>query len=79
MVAMAKAGPNTTGSQSFICSGPQAKALDNYPNYTQFGRVVAGMDVVQALASVPVGPSGHGERSKPQEAIRIDSVSIEEM
>ena len=79
MVAMANAGPNTNGSQFFICSGPQAKALDNYPNYTQFGRVVAGMDVVQALASVPVGPSGHGERSKPQEAIRIDSVSIEEM
>ncbi|MGE5673948.1 MAG: peptidylprolyl isomerase [Mycobacterium leprae] len=78
MVAMANAGPNTNGSQFFICSGAQASGLDRYPNYTQFGQVVEGMDVVDALASVPVGPSGHGEVSKPQEEIRIESVTIEE-
>jgi peptidylprolyl isomerase len=78
MVAMANAGPNTNGSQFFICSGPDARSLDRYPNYTQFGRVVDGMDVVQQLASVPVGMSAHGERSKPQEEIVIESVTIEE-
>ena len=36
------------------------------------------MDVVEALASVPVGPSFGGERSKPQEEIRIESVTIAE-
>jgi peptidylprolyl isomerase len=76
IVAMANAGPNTNGSQFFICSGPQAAGLNQYPNYTQFGRVVQGMDVVQALASVPVTASFGGERSKPLEDIRIESVSI---
>jgi cyclophilin family peptidyl-prolyl cis-trans isomerase len=78
VVAMANAGPNTNGSQFFICSGDQSRGLNNYPNYTQFGRVVSGMDVVTALASVPVGPSKGGEVSKPQEAIQIESVSVEE-
>jgi cyclophilin family peptidyl-prolyl cis-trans isomerase len=78
MVAMANAGPNTNGSQFFICSGSQSSGLNGYPNYTQFGRVVAGMDVVEQLASVPVGPSGQGEMSKPREEIRIEGVSIEE-
>lgn len=78
IVAMANAGPNTNGSQFFICSGPQAVGLNQYPNYTQFGRVVEGMDVVQALASVPVTASFGGERSRPLEEIRIESVSIVE-
>ena len=78
VVAMANAGPNTNGSQFFICSGPQAAGLDSYPNYTQFGMVVEGMDVVEALAAVPVGRSMGGETSKPQEEIKIDSVTIEE-
>lgn len=78
IVAMANAGPNTNGSQFFICSGPQSAGLDRYPNYTQFGRVVAGMDVVKALASVPVGRSAGGEMSRPQEQIQIESITIEE-
>jgi cyclophilin family peptidyl-prolyl cis-trans isomerase len=77
MVAMANAGPNTNGSQFFICSGTDARNLDHYPNYTQFGRVVEGMDVVKALASIPVGPA-RGEMSKPLEEIAIESVTIEE-
>jgi cyclophilin family peptidyl-prolyl cis-trans isomerase/protein-disulfide isomerase len=47
-VAMANAGPNTGGSQFFI-------TLDAQPNldgrFTIFGRVTAGLDVVQALAA----------------------------
>lgn len=78
MVAMANAGPNTNGSQFFICSGSQARSLDNHPNYTQFGRVVSGMDVVETLASVPVKTSFSGEASSPKEAISIESVSIDE-
>ncbi|HYG59375.1 MAG TPA: peptidylprolyl isomerase [Symbiobacteriaceae bacterium] len=78
MVAMANAGPNTNGSQFFICSGSAARGLDRYPNYSQFGRVVSGMDVVHALARVPVGASRGGEMSKPLEEIKIESVTIEE-
>jgi cyclophilin family peptidyl-prolyl cis-trans isomerase len=79
IVAMANAGPDTNGSQFFICSGPDARFLDNRPFYTQFGRVVEGMDVVNAIASVPVGPSTRGEMSRPQEEVRIEQVLIEEM
>ncbi|WP_043714126.1 peptidylprolyl isomerase [Symbiobacterium thermophilum] len=79
IVAMANAGPNTNGSQFFICSGPQAAGLNHFPHYTQFGRVVEGMDVVEALASVPVGPAFNGEMSRPLEEIRIESVRISEL
>jgi cyclophilin family peptidyl-prolyl cis-trans isomerase len=78
MVAMANAGPNTNGSQFFICSGRQSTNLDSSPNYTQFGRVVKGMDVVAALAATPVTRAPHGEVSKPTERIQIDSVEIRE-
>jgi cyclophilin family peptidyl-prolyl cis-trans isomerase len=75
IVAMANAGPNTNGSQFFICTGDQVKSLD--PAYTQFGEVVEGMDVVKAIAATPVEAQG-GEMSKPKEEIKINSVTIEE-
>ena len=49
-VAMANAGPNTNGSQFFIMQGNTTLPH----NYTIFCRVVSGMDVVNAIAAVPV-------------------------
>ena len=46
MVAMANAGPNTNGSQFFIMQADQALPH----NYTIFGKVVSGMNVVDAIA-----------------------------
>ena len=46
-VAMANAGPNTNGSQFFICT----KDTVLHPNYTPFGVVTAGMDVLQKIAA----------------------------
>src|SRR5229473_5333846 len=43
-LAMANAGPNTNGSQFFIVQGPSGTRLP--PQYTIFGQVTAGMDVV---------------------------------
>jgi cyclophilin family peptidyl-prolyl cis-trans isomerase len=46
-VAMANSGPNTNGSQFFICSGSKCSSLP--PQYNLFGRVESGLDVVKAV------------------------------
>jgi len=75
LVAMANAGPNTNGSQFFICTGADARYLDSQPNYTQFGKVVDGMDTVMQIASVPV-VFADGEASRPQSPPVINNISI---
>lgn len=50
VVAMANAGPNTNGSQFFIMHADTP--LPN--NYTIFGQVVRGLDVVDKIATAPV-------------------------
>ena len=47
-VAMANAGPNTNGSQFFICIDDCTRKLQ--PLYNLFGYVVDGLDVAQAIA-----------------------------
>jgi cyclophilin family peptidyl-prolyl cis-trans isomerase len=76
VLAMANAGPNTNGSQFFINHGDNTAKLQK--NYSIFGTVTEGMDVVDAIANVPVGPSPSGEQSAPQEPITITEVTIAE-
>jgi len=76
IVAMANSGPDTNGSQFFICTGSDAESLNDYPNYTQFGKVVAGMDIVQKIAAVPVGLGNPGENSRPVNPPVINKISI---
>ena len=81
IVAMANAGPNTNGSQFFICTGPDApRALNSNPNYTQFGQVTDGMDIVMKIASVDVvaNPANPRETSKPTNPPVIKSITITE-
>ncbi|HRH92911.1 MAG TPA: peptidylprolyl isomerase [Candidatus Peribacteria bacterium] len=49
VLAMANAGPNTNGSQFFIMQTDYPLP----PNYTIFGKVTKGQDVVDAIAKVP--------------------------
>jgi cyclophilin family peptidyl-prolyl cis-trans isomerase len=70
-LAMANAGPNTNGSQFFIVSGPQGAGLP--PQYSLFGKVVRGLDVVEAMQSVK---TGRGDT--PREPVVINSVTIAE-
>jgi cyclophilin family peptidyl-prolyl cis-trans isomerase len=77
IVAMANAGPNTNGSQFFVCTGDDSKNLNKYPNYTQFGKVVEGMDNVQKIASVQVTSNGR-EVSQPVNPPFIKSITITE-
>lgn len=74
-LAMANAGANTNGSQFFICHADLSGG--RLPkNYSIFGTVTEGLDVVDAIANVPVGASRSGEMSNPQEPISIESVEI---
>ena len=68
-LAMANAGPNTNGSQFFLISGPDGVRLP--PAYALFGKVVKGLEVVEAMQNVPTGP---GDR--PHTDVVINSVTI---
>ena len=46
-VAMANSGPNTNGSQFFVVTGDQGASLP--PNYSLFGKVTEGLDVVKKI------------------------------
>jgi peptidylprolyl isomerase len=75
-IAMANAGPNTQGSQFFICHGPGAARLPKA--YTIFGRVTDGLDVLEKIANVPVQRGRSGEASSPVDPPKIESIEIAE-
>ena len=67
-LAMANAGPNTNGSQFFIVTTDAAPWLDG--KHTVFGRVVSGMETVDAIEGTETGP---GDRPvEPQVIVGID-------
>ncbi len=68
-LAMANAGPNTNGSQFFIVTAAATPWLDGM--HTNFGEVVAGLDVVKAIENVSTGP-----RDIPVEPVIITAVEL---
>ena len=74
-LAMANAGPNTNGSQFFIVHGADVGLP---PNYTIFGMLTDGGDVLDTLANSPVARSRGGEPSQPTERLAINNITIEE-
>lgn len=75
-LAMANAGANTQGSQFFICHGSRAETLPK--RYSIFGKVTAGLEVLDKIAGVPVRPGGSGENSSPVDPPKIDTIQIGE-
>ena len=70
-VAMANAGPNTNGSQFFIVSGQSGVRLP--PQYSLFGQVVKGLEVLDQMEKVKTGPG-----DKPVQDLTINSIEITE-
>ena len=72
VISMARSShPDSAGSQFFICHG-DAKFLDR--QYTAFGELVGGDDVLERIATVPTKPGG--EKSTPIDRIEVTSVDI---
>ena len=68
-LAMANAGPNTNGSQFFICLGDL-----KLPNqYTIFGHVTSGLEAVDAIAALPTDP-----QDRPRQDAVIERVTVVE-
>ena len=70
-LAMANSGPNTNGSQFFICTDDLTGKLPK--NYTLFGLVTRGMDVVDRIVSAP-----RNGRDLPNEPVAMTGVKIVE-
>jgi peptidyl-prolyl cis-trans isomerase B (cyclophilin B) len=71
VLSMARSSsPDSAGSQFFICHG-DARFLDR--QYTAFGHLVSGVDVLEQIANVPTAGS---ERSTPIERVALEKVSI---
>jgi cyclophilin family peptidyl-prolyl cis-trans isomerase len=68
---MANAGADTNGSQFFVISGPSGVNACP-PQYSLFGKVVSGLDVVATIDALGTA-SG-----KPKERVAIESVTITE-
>ncbi len=69
IVAMANAGRDTNGSQFFIVLADSGLA----PDYSVFGRVTAGMDVVDAIAAMP---NSGGQENAALEPVAMESVTV---
>jgi peptidyl-prolyl cis-trans isomerase B (cyclophilin B) len=75
VLSMARsAHPDSAGSQFFIVHGAHARHLDG--QYTAFGQVTSGLDVLDAIANAPCDFGGGGERSKPMKPCKIKSMAI---
>ena len=70
-LAMANAGPNTNGSQFSICVADLSGRLPK--NYTIFGQVAKGMDVVDKIVAAP-----RNSRDMPDAPVAMTSVTVSE-
>ncbi len=68
-LAMANAGPSTNGSQFFIVTAPETSWLDG--KHTNFGHIVAGMDVVEKIEKAETDSNDH-----PVKDITIEKVVL---
>ena len=74
VISMARGpAPDSAGSQFFICLAPVPR-LDG--QYTTFGKLIKGADVLEKIGDIPVTSNSAGETSKPTKRVVIESVKI---
>jgi peptidyl-prolyl cis-trans isomerase B (cyclophilin B) len=74
VLSMARSqNPDSAGSQFFICLG-DASFLDR--QYTAFGKVIKGDDVLGKIGDTPTQVGNGGERSKPTTRVGVESVTV---
>jgi peptidyl-prolyl cis-trans isomerase B (cyclophilin B) len=74
VISMARSQqPDSAGCQFFICLG-NASFLDK--NYTAFGQVIDGDDVLGKIGETPVKAGNSGEKSKPLTRVGVESIKI---
>jgi peptidyl-prolyl cis-trans isomerase B (cyclophilin B) len=74
VISMARGpDPDSAGSQFFICLAP-VRRLDG--QYTTFGKLIKGDDVLDKIGNTPVEGTAQGEISKPTKRVVIESVKI---
>ena len=75
VLSMARsADPDSAGSQFFICLA-DARFLDR--QYTAFGELVSGDEVLEKIGNTPTNAGGGGEKSKPTRRVGVESISIQ--
>ncbi len=65
--------PDSAGSQFFICLAPVTR-LDH--QYTTFGKLIKGDDVLEKIGNTPVTRNSMGESSKPTQRVTIEKIDI---
>src|SRR5207245_974370 len=74
VISMARGpDPDSAGSQFFICLAPVAR-LDG--QYTTFGKLIKGDEVLKKIGDTPITMNNAGERSKPVKRIVIERIKI---
>ena len=74
VLSMARSSdPDSAGSQFFICLGV-ARSLDH--QYTAFGKLIKGEDVLEKIGDTPVTRNSGGENSKPTKRVVVESIKI---
>jgi peptidyl-prolyl cis-trans isomerase B (cyclophilin B) len=71
-VAMANSGPNTNGSQFFLVYGDSPLP----PNYTIFGTITSGLNVIQDVAKAGVHQDQATGSTAPNKKVTIQAVTI---
>jgi peptidyl-prolyl cis-trans isomerase B (cyclophilin B) len=71
VLSMARSSqPDSAGSQFFICTGSHSH-LDG--NYTAFGKLIEGMDVLAKIGKVKTGAN-----DRPVTPVKINKITVEE-